>query len=297
MKVMTILGTRPEIIRLTCVIEKLDQQCDHVLVHTGQNYDVNLSEIFFRDLEVRKPDHFLGVQGNSLGEQIGKIISLTEKVIQEEKPDRILVLGDTNSSLSVILAKRLGIPIFHMEAGNRCYDDRVPEEVNRRIIDHSSDILLPYTKRSQNNLLREGIESFRIFVTGNPIFEVIQKYSSKINNSDILEKLNLEVQNYFLVTMHRAENVDIKDRLRSIMHGLDMVQKIFNIPVIISVHPHTRSRFEKFRIELNNNNIILCEPFGFIDFVSLEKNAGCVISDSGTVGGVLYIQGSKCHHS
>ncbi len=209
MKVMTILGTRPEIIRLSRIIEKLDRLCEHVLVHTGQNFDPSLSQLFFDELGVRAPNHFLGVRGETFGEQIGKIIPESERVLLAERPDRLLILGDTNSALSSIVAKRLGIPVYHMEAGNRCYDDRVPEEINRRIVDHCSDVLMPYTERSRANLLREGIEGQRIFVTGNPILEVIEHYEAQINRSDIFKRLGLEEKKFLLVTMHRAENVDV----------------------------------------------------------------------------------------
>src|SRR4030043_2001340 len=212
MKVMTLLGTRPEIIRLNLIIKKLDVLCDHVLVHTGQNYDVNLNDVFFKHLGVRKPDHYLGARG-SFGEQIGAILTQCERVMLEEKPDRFLVLGDTNSSLAAIMAKRLSIPVYHMEAGNRCYDDRVPEETNRRLIDHSSDILLPYTERSRANLLREGIPGKRIYVTGNPIKEVLDHYAQQIEASNALIDFGLEAGKYFLVTLHRAENVDVEERL------------------------------------------------------------------------------------
>lgn len=280
---MTILGTRPEIIRLSRVISKLDDICDHVLVHTGQNYDPNLSEIFFRDLAVRNPDHFLGVQGASFGDQIGKIISTTEKLLLAEKPDRLLLLGDTNSSLSAIVAKRLGIPVYHMEAGNRCYDDRVPEEVNRRIIDHCSDVLMPYTERSRANLLREGIRSDRIFVTGNPIYEVIQYYLSSIQSSRVLESLNLNKHDYFLVTMHRAENVDDGARLRSLVQGLERLSKEYDMEIVCSTHPRTADHLKRSGITIDDKRIHLLPPFGFFDFIALEQNAFCVVSDSGTV--------------
>src|SRR5688572_31256944 len=221
MKVMTILGTRPEIIRLSRIIEKLDHLADpHVLVHTGQNFEPNLSDLFFEQLKIRKPDHYLGARGESFGEQIGQIISVSGRVMDHEQPDLLLILGDTNSALSAIVAKRLGIPVYHMEAGNRCYDDRVPEEVNRRIVDHSSDVLMPYTERSRMNLLREGIEGRRIFVTGNPIHEVIEHFADEIAQSEALTSRALEPRKYFLVTMHRAENVDIEDRLRSLVEAL-----------------------------------------------------------------------------
>ena len=282
MKVVTTIGTRPEIIRLSRVIEKLDGLCDQVLVHTGQNYDHNLNEVFFKELGVRDPDHYLGAKG-SFGEQIGIILSEIEKVLLEEKPDRFLVLGDTNSSLAAIIAKRMGIPVYHMEAGNRCYDDRVPEEVNRRLIDHSSDVLLPYTERSRENLIREGIEGERIHVTGNPIYEVINYYDEQIEKSDVLNKLELKAGKYFLVTMHREENVDIEDRLRSLLHAMDLVQNNYDLPVIVSTHPRTRLRIKSFGLQLENSAIRFLEPFGFFDFIYLEKNAFCLLSDSGTV--------------
>jgi UDP-N-acetylglucosamine 2-epimerase (non-hydrolysing) len=283
MKIMTILGTRPEIIRLSRIIQHLDGLCDHVLIHTGQNFDTSLSDLFFQQLDVRNPDRYLGIRGDSFGEQIGKIISQTERAMVEEKPDRVLLLGDTNSALSAIVAKRLGIPVYHMEAGNRCYDDRVPEEVNRRIVDHCSDVLMPYTERSRMNLLREGIEGQRVFVTGNPILEVIQHYDPQIRASKILNDLGLEEAKYFLVTMHRAENVDIESRLRSLIQALEAVHKEYRLPIICSTHPHTRAVMERFRVESASDQIRFCEPFGLFDFIALERNAFCVLSDSGTV--------------
>src|SRR3989440_283671 len=211
MRIMTILGTRPEIIRLSRIIEKLDRLAEaHLLIHTGQNFDPTLSEIFFEQLKVRPPNRYLGARGATFGEQIGQIISLSERVMTEHRPDRLLILGDTNSALSSIVAKRLGIPVYHLEAGNRCFDDRVPEEVNRRIVDHCSDVLMPYTERSRANLLREGIEGRRIYVTGNPSLEVIEHYGEEIRSSDVRSRLSIEKDNYFLVTMHRAENVDVE---------------------------------------------------------------------------------------
>ncbi len=283
MKILTILGTRPEIIRLSRIIEKLDKLCRHVLVHTGQNYDVNLNDIFFQQLGVRQPDHFLGVRGATFGEQIGKIIAASEKVLLSERPDKVLVLGDTNSSLAAIVAKRMGIPVYHMEAGNRCYDDRVPEEVNRRLIDHSSDVLMPYTERSRANLLREGIEGNRIYVTGNPIFEVIQHYDAAIRKSQILRQLGLEAGRYFLVTMHREENVDIETRLRSLTQALLLLQKQYKMPIICSLHPRTKNRMQRFGVDVKSRQIVFHAPFGFFDFIALERNAFCVLSDSGTV--------------
>jgi len=282
MKILTVLGTRPEIIRLSLVIEKLDSICDHFLVHTGQNYDPNLNDIFFQQLGVRAPDVYLGAKG-PFGEQVGIILSRIEQIMLSEKPDKFLVLGDTNSALAAIVAKRLGIPVYHMEAGNRCYDDRVPEEVNRRIIDHCSDVLMPYTERSRQNLLREGIASQRIYVTGNPILEVIKHYQGKIDHAGVFDRLNVAPGKYFLVTLHRAENVDDEARLRQYADALDQIQKQYKYPVIVSTHPRTRSRLEAFGIIVNNPDIRLMEPFGFFDFVALEQKAFCVLSDSGTV--------------
>jgi UDP-N-acetylglucosamine 2-epimerase (non-hydrolysing) len=281
-KVLTILGTRPEIIRLSRIIPRLDAVCSHVLVHTGQNYDPTLDEVFFRELGVRKPDHYLGARG-SFGSQLGTIISGMEQIFEQERPDRFLVLGDTNSSLAAIAAKRLGIPVYHMEAGNRCYDDRVPEEVNRRIIDHSSDVLLPYTANSKQNLLREGIPNDRILVTGNPIWEVIRHYEPGIQASTILTKLGLKKDGYFLVTMHRAENVDLPERLTQLTEALRRIQAEYKLPVIISTHPRTRLRMSQFCLPADDPNLRFLEPFGFFDFLALEKQARCVLSDSGTV--------------
>jgi UDP-N-acetylglucosamine 2-epimerase (non-hydrolysing) len=288
MKVMTVLGTRPEIIRLSCIIEKLDRACQHVLVHTGQNYDPSLNDVFFQQLEVRAPDHYLNARG-SLGEQLGILLSETEKLLKKEEPDKLLVLGDTNSALSAIIAKRYGIPVYHMEAGNRCYDDRVPEEVNRRIIDHSSDVLMPYTERSRQNLLREGLPGQRIFVTGNPIYEVIRHYQTQIEASTILPDLELasptgtRQAQYFLVTLHRAENVDVEERLRELTLALERIQQEFNLPVIVSTHPHTRARMENYGLINDNPEVHFLQPFGFFDFIKLEQHAACVLSDSGTV--------------
>ena len=283
MKVMTVLGTRPEIIRLSVIIKKLDKYCQHLLVHTGQNYDERLSEIFFRELDLRQPDYYLGVKEDTFGKQIGKILIGVEEVILKERPDKILILGDTNSGLTSIIAKRMGIPVYHMEAGNRCFDDRVPEEVNRRIIDHSSTILLPYTYRSKENLLNEGINNEVIYVIGNPILEVIESFSDKIEKCNILKKLELVAKEYFLVTMHRAENVDIEDRLRNLILALDKINEIYNMPVVCSLHPRTKSKMEKFGLVQSSGKVQYLAPLGFIDFVTLEKNALCVITDSGTV--------------
>jgi UDP-N-acetylglucosamine 2-epimerase (non-hydrolysing) len=253
------------------------------LVHTGQNFNPELSDIFFGQLGVRPPDHFLNVRGETAGEQIGKVISMSEQILLTERPDRLLILGDTNSALAAIAAKRLGIPVYHMEAGNRCYDDRVPEEVNRRIIDHCSDILMPYTKRSRANLLREGIPGEQIYVIGNPIYEVLRHFEPQIRQSTILEDLGLKGGQYFLVTMHRAENVDIEQRLRGLTTAIDRLQRSYGLPVIISTHPHTQLRMQALGIGVQNAEVRFLSPFGFFEFISLERNAFCVLSDSGTV--------------
>jgi UDP-N-acetylglucosamine 2-epimerase (non-hydrolysing) len=267
---------------LSRIIEKLDHTCQHVLVHTGQNYDPDLNDVFFQQLGVRTPNRYLNARG-SLGKQIGILFPEIERVLQKEQPDKMLVLGDTNSALAAIMAKRVGIPVYHMEAGNRCYDDRVPEEVNRRIIDHSSDVLMPYSERSRMNLLREGIQGERIYVTGNPILEVIQHYWAQIHESTILTDLRLEPEKFFLVTLHRAENVDAERRLRELTLSLERIQRKYSLPVIVSTHPHTRARMTGFGIINKNSEVQFLQPFGFFDFIMLEKNAACVLSDSGTV--------------
>lgn len=283
MRVMTILGTRPEIIRLSRIIPQLDEACEHVLVHTGQNFDPSLSDVFFRELGVREPDIALGVRSESFGGQMAQLLGAAEQVLLEVRPDRLLILGDTNSGLAAIVAKRLGIPVYHMEAGNRCYDDRVPEETNRRLIDHASDVLLPYTERSRANLLREGIEGHRVYVTGNPIREVIDAYRNRIDASVVLRTLGLEAGRFFVVTMHRAENVDVPGRLRALATGLRRVQSDHDLPMIVSLHPRTRSRLESYGIDLDGDHVRLMPPLGFFDFVALEEHAFCVLTDSGTV--------------
>ncbi|MFL0499093.1 non-hydrolyzing UDP-N-acetylglucosamine 2-epimerase [Priestia megaterium] len=284
MKVMTILGTRPEIIRLSLIIEKLDNYAEqHILVHTGQNFTSTLSEVFFQELKVRKPDYILLDQQYTLGEQLSKMYEQLEKIFLKEKPDKILVLGDTNSGLSAILAERMGIPVIHMEAGNRCFDLEVPEEKNRRVIDAISSINLPYTPQSKENLLKEGIPSNRIIVSGNPIYEVLEHYKSEIEQSDVLNKLLVEKEDYFLVTAHRAENVDHEDRLLEIIQGINLVAETYGKRVICSIHPRTKSRIKGI-VELKIHPLVeFHEPFGFFDFVKLEKNALCVLTDSGTV--------------
>lgn len=282
MKVLTVFGTRPEIIRLSLIMKILDQHCDHVTIHTGQNYDKSLSDVFIRDLDVRPPDIHLGIRSESFAEQAAQILVGVDTALDEHKPDKVLILGDTNSGLSAIAATRRGIPVFHMEAGNRCFDDRVPEEINRRIIDHSSTILMPYTERSKENLIAEGIPRERIFVTGNPIKEVLANFDTNIEDSSVLDELSLKPFDYFLVTLHRAENVDIPERLASIFKGFQHLAERVGKTILVSCHPRTRSRLERSG-ESIGSKIRLLEPFGFFDFVKLEKNALAVLTDSGTV--------------
>ena len=278
MKVLTLVGTRPELIRLCIIIEKLDKLVDHVLVYTNQNYDPNLSTIFFEELGIRKPDYYFKNEANSTDEFLSKSFSEFSSVLDNERPDKVLVLGDTNSGLLAMLAAKRGIPVYHMESGNRCFDERVPEETNRRIIDGFSKYNLPYTENSKQNLLNEGYHKNYVFKTGNPIYEVLCKFSDKIHSSTILEKLNIEKRSFVLVTAHRAENVDDKDSLNNIVRAINFIAKDYK--VIFSVHPRTRSKLYSFEFL---DNVILSEPFGFFDFVCLERNASLVISDSGTV--------------
>jgi UDP-N-acetylglucosamine 2-epimerase (non-hydrolysing) len=282
-KILTVLGTRPEIIRLGPLIELLDELAEHVLVHTGQNFDRSLSDVFFEELGVRGPDRHLGVEGPTAAARVADLIAKIEQVLVEERPDRLLILGDTDSGLSAFVAKRLGIPVFHMEAGNRCFDDRVPEEVNRRVIDHCSDVLMPYTERSRENLLREGIEPNRITVTGNPIKEVLDRHEGSIEASDVLTRMGLESGRYLLLTAHRQETVDIEERLRSLVAGVLGVARSEGLPLVCSIHPRTRSKLEDFGVELDGEGVIVSPPLGFFDFVKLESQARCVLTDSGTV--------------
>lgn len=283
MKVMTLFGTRPEIIRLSQVIKRLDGLCTQVLVHTGQNYDPDLSDVFFRELELRAPDMYLGVRASGFAEQVAQILARAAKALEEIRPDRLLILGDTNSALSAVVAARMGIPVYHMEAGNRCYDNRVPEEINRRIVDHCSDVLMPYTHRSKENLLREGIERQRIFVTGNPIYEVLEAYAARIEDSDVLDRFDLRPRQYFLVTLHRAENVDDELRLQGLLRGIALVADTYDKPAVVSVHPHTADRIAQFGLRWESPRLRLLRPMGFFDFVKLERYAHCVLTDSGTV--------------
>ena len=282
LKVMTIVGTRPEIIRLSRVIDKLDQHCDHVLVHTGQNYDYELNEVFFTDLGIRKPDAFLEAAGASAAETIGQVIIAADKVMQAHAPEALLLLGDTNSCLAAISAKRRKIPIFHMEAGNRCFDFRVPEEINRRIVDHTSDINLTYSDIAREYLLREGLPPDQVIKTGSPMREVIEYYRAGVEASDVLARIKLTEQQYFLVSSHREENVDAPENLQRLFNVLNALADQFALPVIVSTHPRTRKRMDD--LGLNANPLVqFHRPFGFLDYVRLQTGARAVLSDSGTI--------------
>lgn len=280
---MTILGTRPEIIRLSRVMALLDKYVEHKIVHTGQNYDYELNEIFFKDLKVRKPDYFLEVDPSSLGSVYGNILISIEKVLEKEKPDAVLILGDTNSSIAGIMAKRMKIPIYHMEAGNRCFDLNVPEEVNRKIIDHISDFNLVYTEHARRHLLSEGLPHRRIYLTGSPMKEVLSGYMDRIKSSNILDQLNLKPNGYFVVSTHREENVDNKKNLALLMQSLELICKEYDLPVIVSTHPRTRKRLEALPDRNMHSNIQFLKPFGFFDYNHLQMRAFCVVSDSGTI--------------
>lgn len=282
LKVMTILGTRPEIIRLSETMKACDRYFDHIMVHTGQNYDPRLNDIFFQDLDLRKPDYYLNCVGKNLGETMGNILAKSYEVIQEEKPDVVLVLGDTNSALSAICAKRLKTPIFHMEAGNRCWDWNVSEMINRKVVDAISDINLPYTENSRRYLLSEGIDGKTVFVTGSPMPEVLHKHMQQIEESKVLDQLSLKPKQYILVSAHREENIDIEENFMSLMDAINHVAERYQMPVIYSTHPRSRKWIEKrnFRFHPLVRNL---EPFGFFDYNKLQMNAYCVISDSGTL--------------
>lgn len=282
LKVATIVGTRPEIIRLAECIKKCDEYFEHILIHTGQNYDYELNEIFFEDLELRKPDFFLNVVGNHLGETIGNVIAKSYEILAEEMPNALLVLGDTNSVLSTIAAKRLKIPIFHMEAGNRCFDQNVPEEINRKISDHISDINLTYTENSRRYLLSEGFRKDHVFVTGSPLLEVLDKYKLNIDNSKVLSHLGINKDNYIVVSTHREENIDIKNHFDILIESLNEVAEQYQMPIIFSTHPRTKKRIDAMNIKLHPliKNV---PPLGFFDYVKLQKNAFIVLSDSGTI--------------
>jgi UDP-N-acetyl-L-fucosamine synthase len=283
LKVMTILGTRPEIIRLSRVMALLDECVNHVIVHTGQNYDYELNEIFFKDLKLRQPDYFLGVNTASVGTVLGETLIKSEGVLRKESPDAVLILGDTNSSIACIIAKRLKIPIYHMEAGNRCFDLNVPEEINRRIIDHTADFNLVYTENARRHLLSEGVPHRKIYLTGSPLFEVINYYRDNIEESNILEQLDLRKKEYFLVSVHREENVDNPENLRKILDFLNSLVAKYGKRIIVSTHPRTKNRIEKLSNVKLDGLIEFHKPFGFFDYVHLELDACCTISDSGTI--------------
>ncbi|MBE0664164.1 MAG: UDP-N-acetylglucosamine 2-epimerase (non-hydrolyzing) [Bacteroidales bacterium] len=307
LKVMTIVGTRPEIIRLSRTMALLDEHVNHIIVHTGQNYDYELNEIFWEQLELRKPDHFLNVDTSSLGAAVGDIIRKSEEVLKLEQPDAVLVLGDTNSCLAAYMAKRMHIPIFHMEAGNRCFDQNVPEETNRKVIDHIADFNLVYTEHARRHLLSEGLPHRRIYLTGSPMKEVLNYYKPNIDNSDILSRIeltpvtstssvtgtsNLEPRKYFLVSVHREENVDNPENLKKILHILNQLAETYQLPVIISTHPRTKKRLDSLNQQpvtsnlqpvTSNQHLIFHKPFGFPDYIHLQQHARCVISDSGTI--------------
>lgn len=284
MKVMTILGTRPEIIRLSRVMAALDdlKPVDHVVVHTGQNYDYELNGVFFEELKVRKPDYFLEVSEPTLGGTLGNILSKSEAVMLNEKPDAVLILGDTNSSLAAIIAKRLHIPVYHMEAGNRSFDDNVPEELNRRIVDHIADFNLVYTEHARRHLISEGLPHRRIYLTGSPMSEVLGYYSSEIEKSTILEQIGLSDRGYFVVSIHREENVDNKEALIELLSSLNALADQYNLPIVVSTHPRTRKRLEAFEIR-TSDRIQFLKPFGFFDYNYLQLRSRCAISDSGTI--------------
>lgn len=283
MKVLTIVGTRPEIIKLSRVICELDKFVDHILVHTGQNYDYELNEIFFNDLEIRKPDFFLNAVGDSLAQTIGNIITNIDEVLLKEQPDAIVLLGDTNSCLSAIAAKRRKIPIFHLEAGNRCFDQRVPEEINRKIVDHLSDINLVYTEHARRYLLAEGFKPEMIIKTGSPMKEVLNYYKNQISNSNVLIDLNLNKKEYFIVSAHREENIDNETNFLHFLDSLNAIAVRFGKPVIVSTHPRTRKRLEEMKNLSLNENIKFLKPLGFFDYIKIQQNSACVISDSGTI--------------
>ena len=282
LRVMTVVGTRPEIIRLSRVMARLDECCEHIIVHTGQNYDYELNQIFFDDLGIRRPDHFLNAAVGSAAETIGKIIASIDSLLVSESPEALLVLGDTNSCLSVIPAKRRKIPIFHMEAGNRCFDMRVPEEINRRIVDHTADINLTYSSIAREYLLREGLPPDQIIKTGSPMFEVLTHYDSAIKSSDVLERLHLEADKFFVVSAHREENIDLDRNFKRLVNILNVIAESYRMPVIVSTHPRTQKRIDAKGIQFHPN-VQLLKPLGFIDYNHLQVSARAVLSDSGTI--------------
>ncbi len=281
-KVLTVVGTRPEIIKLSRIIAKLEKNFEHTLVHTGQNYDYELNQIFFDELKINEPNFYLNAANGSASQTVGKILIEFEKICKKIKPDAILILGDTNSGLSAIVSKKLKIPIFHLEAGNRCFDERVPEEINRKIIDHISDINLPYTQRSCENLVSEGIKRKNIFIIGNPIYEVMNYYSEKIDRSKILKKLNLTPNNFIVCTLHREENIENLNNFKNYLFLIKKIAKTLNLKIVFPIHPRTKKKINKLKIKLSNQ-IYLTKPMGFIDFSCIEKNSKFIITDSGTV--------------
>lgn len=283
LKVMTIVGTRPELIKMSRVIAELDQHTQHVLVHTGQNYDYELNQIFFEDLQIRRPDHFLGAVGETAAQTIGQVIIKSDEVLEAEQPDAVLLYGDTNSCLAVIAAKRRKIPVFHMEAGNRCFDQRVPEELNRKVLDHLSDINLVLTEHARRYLIAEGVKPETIIKTGSHMREVLDHYMPKIEQSDVLNRMGLQHRGYFLVSAHREENVDSKENLSDLLQTLNALAETYNIPVIVSTHPRTQKRMDALDGPAPHANVQFLKPFGFFDYIRLQMDALCVVSDSGTI--------------
>jgi UDP-N-acetylglucosamine 2-epimerase (non-hydrolysing) len=290
LKVLTIVGTRPEIIRLSRLIPKLDSNTDHILVHTGQNSDPMLNDVFFKDLEMRSPDYFLNVDTSSMGSVLGDVIRKSEEVLKIEQPDAVMILGDTNSAIAAIVAERMHIPVYHMEAGNRSFDANVPEELNRKMVDHVASFNLPYNEYSLRNLLAEGIHPRFICVTGSPILEIYNYYKDKIDSSKILEKLGFKRSGYLLVSVHRQENVDSEERLKKVIDCLIAMRDRWGVPVLVSTHPRTRMRMQQFGLE-NVEGVVFHEPFGYVDYNKLQLNAMCVVSDSGTISEESAIMG------
>ena len=283
MKILTLVGTRPEIIKLSRVIAELDKHVHHILVHSGQNYDYELNEIFFDQLQIRKPNYFLNSVAGTLAQTIGNIISKTDEILEKEKPNAILILGDTNSCLGILGAKRRKIPIFHMEAGNRCFDLRVPEEINRKIVDHLSDINLVYTEHARRYLIAEGIPPDMIIKTGSPMLEVLRYHKNQIDESDVLSRLNLQKGKYFIISTHREENVDNPDNFIKLLSSIQIIEQKYSLPIIVSTHPRTRKRLEQHTDLFFNANIKFLAPLGFPDYIKLQQNALVVLSDSGTI--------------
>tara|TARA_X000000950_G_scaffold253116_1_gene315799 strand:+ start:6777 stop:7898 length:1122 start_codon:yes stop_codon:yes gene_type:complete len=281
LKLVTIIGTRPEIIRLSLIIKKCDQFFDHTLIHTGQNYDYELNEVFFNELEIRKPDHFFEVASQNLGDTLGNIISKSYEILNKIKPDALLVLGDTNSSLSALPAKRLKIPIFHMEAGNRCFDQNVPEEINRKVVDHLADINLTYSENSRRYLLSEGFRKDHVFCTGSPLNEVLKYYSNSIKKSKVLDQLKLKSKNYIVASIHREENLDIDNNFQQIIDAFNQISSLYKKPILFSTHPRTRNKLNSLKI--NSDSIQFLKPLGFFDYVNLQSKAFLTLSDSGTI--------------